>query len=92
MRHGLNMFRKNADRQTDALTRFKTILARNRNFEFKHYFLRWKSATRILEVKEENEQEDGPVRLECFALKQTCRNLEQMLLKDGATPKEIAEI
>jgi hypothetical protein len=91
MRRALRKFKENASRSTDALSRFKVILASSRNFDFKHYFMKWKEQARIMEVAEIHEMEDGPTRLECFKLRQQCHNLEQLLLKDGATPKQIAE-
>lgn len=55
-------------------------------------FNKWKQAAKELWVEEANELEDGPVNLQCFALRQQNNNLRRMLLEDGSTPNQIEAI
>ena len=42
--------------------------------------MKWKMKAQENEVEMQNEYEDGPVSLECFALRQQNKNLEKLLL------------
>ena len=54
--------------------------------------MKWKMKAQENEVEMQNEYEDGPVSLECFALRQQNKNLEKLLLQDGSTPKQIEKL
>jgi len=88
-RHYFNKLKLIAFKDSKNHSKLKRIVFHLINNRLRSMFFMWKHRAKENEVVNMNEEEDGPVNVRLWNIKVDEHNLEQLMIKDGATPDEI---